>query len=167
MIEMLIREDVLATFACHIHRLPFEARKDVQTIWSSALRWRPVGAPNPEPRVITWILTERPEVLIDLCNGYNYRESAMPCGTVLREALKHDSMAAIILYDEPTIRGLRGVDPNQATSGNGIFWKFFHWIDKGQFEVSADSFNTMRVSKYCTHNVYKVSVINLLLHRTY
>ena len=150
LIEYLISEDVLYIFATHLHKLPFEARKDVQVIFSNALRWKPVGGQASDPRVIQWILNERPEVINALCHGYDNRESAMVCGTILREALKFDCMAALILYDEPLepgtrSRGLRGVDPSKPTSGKGLFWDFFAWIDRGQFEVSADSFNTLRV----------------------
>jgi len=73
----------------------------------------------------------------------------MPCGGVLREALKYDAIAALLLYDEPTADGktrdLASVNPDLPSSGEGVFWKFFDWIDKGAFEVSADAFNTFRV----------------------
>lgn len=73
----------------------------------------------------------------------------MPCGGILREALKYDAIAALLLYDEPMEDGksvdLANVNPDLPSSGNGVFWKFFGWIDKGAFEVSADAFNTFRV----------------------
>ena len=73
----------------------------------------------------------------------------MPCGGILREALKYDAIAALLLYDEPMEDGksvdLGSVNPDMPSSGNGVFWKFFGWIDKGAFEVSADAFNTFRV----------------------
>jgi len=37
------------------------------------------------------------------------------------------------------------VDPNVPASGRGVFWKFFEWIDKSAFEVTADAFSTFRV----------------------
>jgi len=74
----------------------------------------------------------------------------MPCGTILRQALQHDSIAALILYDEskPGERAvqLKEVDVGRKQSGEGLFWNFFRWIDKGSFEVSADAFTTFRVS---------------------
>jgi calcium binding protein 39 len=74
----------------------------------------------------------------------------MPCGGVLREALKYDAIAALLLYDEPMpdgkSRDLASVNPDEPSSGQGVFWRFFEWIDKGAFEVSADAFNTFRVS---------------------
>lgn len=73
----------------------------------------------------------------------------MPCGTILREALKFEVVAGIILYDqsregEPAIR-LNEVEPGEPQTGEGIFWNFFQWINQGSFEVSADAFTTFRV----------------------
>lgn len=76
-------------------------------------------------------------------------QSAMPCGVILREALKFDVITAIVLYDqssegESAIR-LSEVKPNLPQRGDGVFWRFFDWIDKSNFEVSADAFTTFRV----------------------
>ena len=75
----------------------------------------------------------------------------MPCGTILRQALVHDTIAAVILYDEskPGERAvqLKNVDVSKKQSTEGVFWKFFQWINKGSFEVSADAFTTFRVSQ--------------------
>jgi hypothetical protein len=73
----------------------------------------------------------------------------MCCGGVLREALKYDAIAALILYDEPNDgagRDLASVDPAVPSSGNGVFWRFFDWIDTGAFEATADAFSTFRVN---------------------
>ena len=143
-------EDVLLPLASNIHRLPFETRKAAQVIFSSLFRYKPnVPGPPQDPPVMKYVYNNRPEVISALCYGYEHRESAMPCGGILREALKNDSICAIILYDEPTENGrsrpLSSVDPTVKATGQGIFWKFFDWIDKGAFEVSADAFATFRV----------------------
>lgn len=88
-------------------------------------------------------------MLIELCNAYAHKESAIPAGTVLREVLKSDAAAAIILYDDvgdngSQSRGLSGIRPDLPQSGRGVFWNFFSWIDKGSFEVGADAFTTFR-----------------------
>lgn len=88
---------------------------------------------------------------MELCKGYEHKESATPAGTVLREVLKSDTATAIILYHDPHDgsvggKGLTGIQPEVPQSGKGIFWKFFDWIDQGSFEVSADAFTTFRVS---------------------
>ena len=82
----------------------------------------------------------------------------MPCGAVLREVLKYEGIASIILYDQSYDQSLENqldtklgdiaydtayVDRPQ--SGDGVFWRFFDWIDGGAFEVSADAFTTFRV----------------------
>jgi calcium binding protein 39 len=68
----------------------------------------------------------------------------------LREALKFDAVAALILYDEGSrdgkTRNLEEVDTSRESSGMGVFWKFFDWIVKSSFDVCADAFSTFRVS---------------------
>ncbi|KAJ4375006.1 Hym1p [Neocucurbitaria cava] len=142
----ILNEDLLYVLAVNIHKLPFESRKDAQVIFSTAFRYKPAGASDPQ--VLQHVVQYRPDIIIALCRGYDRRESAMPCGGILREALKYDAIAALLLYDEPMEDGksvdLGSVNPDMPSSGNGVFWKFFGWIDKGAFEVSADAFNTFR-----------------------
>jgi calcium binding protein 39 len=147
----MIQEDLLYILAVNLHRLPFEARKDTQTIFSYVLRFTPPNAqPKSDPIALSYIISKRPEVIVELCNAYNHKESAMPAGTVLREVLKSDAVAAIILYDDPnqentSSKGLSAIHREAQQSGKGVFWKFFDWIDKGSFEVGADAFTTFRV----------------------
>ncbi|KAH7378221.1 armadillo-type protein [Pyrenochaeta sp. MPI-SDFR-AT-0127] len=147
LLTSILNEDVLYVLAVNIHKLPFESRKDAQVIFSTAFRYKPAGASDPQ--VLQHVVQYRPDIIIALCRGYDRRESAMPCGGILREALKYDAIAALLLYDEPMEDGksvdLGSVNPDMPATGNGVFWKFFGWIDKGAFEVSADAFNTFRM----------------------
>lgn len=162
LLSFIIQEDLLYYLANNIHRLPFESRKDAQVIFSTAFRYKPAGASDPQ--VLHHIIQFRPEIIISLCMGYDRRESAMPCGGVLREALKYDSIAALLLYDEPTedgkTRDLGDVNPDEPSTGNGVFWKFFGWIDKGAFEVSADAFNTFRVCVATATNLSRRLIVS-------
>jgi calcium binding protein 39 len=134
----MIDEDLLYLLAVHLHKLPFESRKDTQVIFSYVFRFRPPNSQQkPEPIALAWVVERRPQVLIALCRGYDHKESATPAGTVLREVLKNAAAASIILYDDG--------DPDRPQSGRGVFWNFFDWIDKSSFEVSADAFTTFRV----------------------
>lgn len=147
-LQALIQEDLLYELSIYIHKLPFEARKDTQYIFSSAFRYRHPGSTSQDPDVLYYVVKERPQIITSLCNGYAYRESASPCGGMLREALKSESVAAVILYD--------GQDQNDRTLNlstevvkeipqrNGAFWRFFDWIEDGAFEISADAFSTFR-----------------------
>jgi len=107
-------------------------------------------SPKSEPLALSYVINNRPEVLVELCNCYDHKESATPAGTVLREVLKSDAAAALILYDDPVEgnlgKGLSNIQPDVKQSGKGVFWKFFGWIDQGSFEVGADAFTTFRVS---------------------
>ncbi|KAJ5721799.1 uncharacterized protein N7483_009733 [Penicillium malachiteum] len=149
LVQATLQEDLLLELVQLIHKLPFEARKDTQSIFSHFLRFRPNNyAPDKDPPVISYIVHHRPEILIELCRGYNQSQSAMPCGVILREALKFDVVAAVVLYDqshpgEPAVR-LSDLKPNLPQTGEGVFWNFFDWIDKSNFEVSADAFTTFR-----------------------
>jgi len=148
LVNLLISEDILLLLATSIHKIPFEARKDTQFIFSNAFRYKAPGSPASEPIALHHVLQSRPQIIIALCNGYDKKESAMPCGGVLREALKFDAVAALILYDEPNpegmARNLADVDTTKPSSGQGAFWKFFDWIVKSSFEVCTDAFNTFR-----------------------
>lgn len=149
LVQAVIQDDLLYELARSIRHLPFEARKDTQTIFSHILRFRPANANSTDPPVISYIVHNRPEIIVELCWGYENHRSAMPCGSILREALKFEVVAAIILYDEsardePAIR-INEVEPGAKQTGEGLLWNFFQWINRGSFEVSADAFTTFRV----------------------
>lgn len=150
LVQSVIEEDLLYLLAVNLHRLPFESRKDTQVIFSYIFRFRPPAAsPKSEPAALKYIIEQRPQVLVELCKGYDHKESATPAGSVLREVIKSEAAAAIILYDdgdEPgsSAHGLMAIDRDRLQSGHGIFWRFFEWIDKGSFEVAADAFTTFR-----------------------
>ncbi|KAK5697644.1 Hym1p [Elasticomyces elasticus] len=166
LVNGVLSESLLPLLVDNIHRLPFEARKDTQNIISNVFRFRNPGSTSSEPDALKEVLRRQPEIIIALCNGYDRRESASPCGGILKEALKWDAVAAVILYDEPADNGkttdiYSDVDVTKLSSGRGVFWKFFSWIDKSSFEVSADAFDCFRllltkhkqlVSQYITTN---------------
>ncbi|KAF7502252.1 hypothetical protein GJ744_006299 [Endocarpon pusillum] len=147
LVQCIIQEDILFDLARSIRKLPFEARKDAQIIFAHILRWKPANGRSSEP-AISYLVSKRPEIIVELCRGYEYPESALPCGTILRQAIMQDSITAIILYDEskPGERAVQisEVDVRRQESCQGLFWNFFNWINKGSFEVSADAFNTFR-----------------------
>jgi calcium binding protein 39 len=168
-VTCIINEDILYELARSIRLLPFEARKDAQIIFSHILRFKPpAGSPN-ETSAVNYLVMQRPEIIVELCRGYDDPKSAMPCGTILRQALQHDTVAAVILYDEskPGEKAvqLHEVDVSKKQSGKGVFWEFFSWINKGSFEVSADAFTTFRV-RHASPPVPISFLLLLLLGRT-
>ena len=89
----------------------------------------------------------------------------MQCGTVLREALKYEDVAIVILYSQPSEgdgkQGVEDLDLDKKQTGLGVFWQFFSWIDKGAFEVSTDAFTTFRVRHHAREKLECV----LMFHR--
>lgn len=148
LIHAIIQEDLLYDISKSVRLLPFEARKDTQILFSHILRFKPQNAAPGDPSAISYLVLNRPEIIIELCRGYNHQQSAMPCGQILRQALAYDTIAAVILYDEsePGEKAvqLKEVDVGKRQTGKGTFWTFFSWINKGSFEVSADAFTTFR-----------------------
>jgi len=150
LVSAILAESLLPMLVDNIYRLPFEARKDTQTIISNVFRFRSPGSSSSEPDALREVIRKQPEIIVSLCNGYERRESASSCGGILKEALKWDAVAAVILYDEPSADGktidiYNDVDTSSPCTGQGVFWKFFDWIDKSTFEVSADAFDTFRL----------------------
>ncbi|KAK7948361.1 uncharacterized protein PG986_009247 [Apiospora aurea] len=151
LVQGLIEEDLLLLLAQHLWRLPFESRKDTQVIFSYVFRFRPpTASPKTDPVALSYVVNNKPQVLLELCRGYEHKESATPAGSVLREVLKNEAAAAIILYDdgeEPgsSLKGVTAIERERPQSGSGVFWRFFDWIDKSSFEVAADAFTTFRV----------------------
>ncbi|RFU80647.1 conidiophore development hyma [Trichoderma arundinaceum] len=160
------------TQATNLYRLPFESRKDTQVIFSYVFRFRPAAAaPKSDPIALSYVVCNRPQVLVELCRAYDHKESATPAGSVLRELLKNEAAAAIILYDdgdEPgsSCKGLNAIDRNRPQSGRGVFWKFFDWINKSSFEVAADAFTTFRSNSYVTKRQSIKLLGELLLDRS-
>lgn len=145
----MIHEDFLVVLAQSVHLLSFEARKDTQAIFSYVLRFRDPNSTAEESRALTYVINEKPEIVVELCRGYAHKESATPCGAILRDILRHEHIATILLFDES--RGTKPatkideIDVTTPQSGEGVFWNFFEWIDRGSFEVSADAFTTFKV----------------------
>ena len=157
LITTMIQEDFLYTLARSIHLLPFEGRKDSQSILSSVLRFRPPNSTAEDSPALDYVINDRPEVIMELCRGYDHKESIMPCGVVLREILKHEDVAQLILCDqslpgELSIK-INEIDEEVPQTGEGVFWKFFPCIDTGAFEVSADAFSTFRVCHMSTTTI--------------
>lgn len=72
---------------------------------------------------------------------YENHEVALNCGTVLREAFKHEQLAKIVLYSP-------------------VFWSFFDYVETGVFDVAGDAFSTFKVGLACFSGVLMPGIIN-------
>lgn len=112
--------DLLYHLVTHLSRLEFEARKDVVAIFTHLLR-RQIGARWPTVEY----LCAKPDVLFAVHAGYDDEEVALNTGMILRDMLKHEALAKILLYSEQ-------------------FYLFPHYIEKTTFGISCDAFANLK-----------------------
>ncbi|PWZ00969.1 Mo25-like protein [Testicularia cyperi] len=112
--------DVLQLLISHIGKFEFEAKKDVSQIFNILLR-RQIGSRSPTVEY----LTTKPEVLFSALRGYENPDVALNTGMILREMLRHEPLAKILLHSER-------------------FYTFPDYIEKTTFGVSCDAFSNFK-----------------------
>lgn len=120
LVAELCRQRVLVSLAAQLFSMPFESRKDAAAVWGAALHTAVDGA---YPAVEA--LAAQPSVLDGLAAGYENPNIALTCGVMLREACRHEALAAHLLRSER-------------------FMEFFRYLDLPTFEVASDAFSTFR-----------------------
>ena len=87
--------DLLYYLLVNMHKLEFEARKDVVQIFNNLLR-RQIGARFPTVEY----LSNKKDILFAAFEGYNNEEIALNTSMILREMLRHETLAKILLQSE-------------------------------------------------------------------
>jgi len=100
--------------------LEFEARKDVVSIITMMLH-KEFNGRNPTAEHIA----QNPEIMELLLLGYDNPEIALNCGAILRECLKHEALAKVLLF-------------------SSSFFKFFTFVEVSNFDVASDAFATFK-----------------------
>ncbi|KRX46079.1 Calcium-binding protein 39-like, partial [Trichinella sp. T8] len=124
----LIAQLAQETYSCgllpllvnNLVRFDFESKKDVALIFNNLLR-RQIGTRSPTVEY----LSAKPEVLVALIKGYEVSEIALCCGSMLRECIRHEPLARMLLSFEETYR-------------------FFTYVEGSTFEVASDAFSTFK-----------------------
>jgi len=112
--------DLLYHLLLNINRLDFESRKDVVQIFNSLLR-RQIGSRFPTVEY----LSNKPEVLFTAFRGYEQEEVALNTGMILKEMLRHESLAKLLLQSDE-------------------FYKFPHYIESTTFGISCDAYTNLK-----------------------
>lgn len=86
----------------NVHKFDFESRKDVVQIFNALLR-RQIGNRLPTVEYIC----ARHDVVFAALAGYGNEEIALNTGMILREMLKHDQLAKILLYSDQWVITVR------------------------------------------------------------
>jgi calcium binding protein 39 len=113
--------DLLLILVQNIARFDFESRKDVVQIFNNLLR-RQIGARLP---TVEYICARHEEVIFAALAGYGNEEIALNTGMILREMLRHEQLAKILLHSEQ-------------------FYMFAHHIETTSFGVSCDAFANLK-----------------------
>ncbi|SJX61003.1 related to HYM1-component of the RAM signaling network [Sporisorium reilianum f. sp. reilianum] len=112
--------DVLQLLVAHIAQFEFEAKKDVSQIFNVLLR-RQIGSRSP---TVEYLAT-RPDVIFLALRGYENADVALNTGMILREMLRHEPLAKILLYSDR-------------------FYTFPEYIETTTFGISCDAFSNFK-----------------------
>lgn len=137
--------DIVLLLVQHMYILEFETRKDVGQIFSQLLR-RQIGDRYP---TVEYFQT-KDSILAYLILGYEHQETALICGLMLRECIKHEILAQVALTKPFTILSIyeNMLPENHAVSDNlqtiRIVMKLFDFIETPTFDIASDAFATLK-----------------------
>jgi len=112
--------NILPMLIKNLQKLDFESKKDVALIFNNLLR-RQIGTRSPTVEY----LCARPEILMVLLHGYESPDIAITCGTMLKECIRHEHLAKILMHSEQ-------------------FYEFFRYVEVSTFDIASDAFATFK-----------------------
>lgn len=112
--------DLLFSLVENVPKLEFEAKKDFVQIFNNILR-RQIGSRTP---TVEYIIN-REDILWKLVYGYENPEIALNSGLMLRECIRHEPLAKLILKSEN-------------------FYKFFTYVEMSTFDLASDAFSSFK-----------------------
>jgi len=118
--QEMYNSGLILTLLKNLHRIDFEGKKDAAQIFNNILR-RQIGTRTP---TVEHIL-HQPDILFTLCKGYEQQEIALNCGTMLRECIRYEELARIVLHS-----------PH--------FYDFFKYVEVSTFDIASDAFATFK-----------------------
>ncbi|XP_021113496.1 calcium-binding protein 39-like isoform X3 [Heterocephalus glaber] len=119
--QELYNSGLLVTLIANLQLIDFEGKKDVTQIFNNILR-RQIGTRSPTVEYIS----AHPHILFMLLKGYEAPQIALRCGIMLRECIRHEPLAKIILFS------------NQ-------FRDFFKYVELSTFDIASDAFATFKI----------------------
>ncbi|CCG82831.1 Mo25-like protein [Taphrina deformans PYCC 5710] len=112
-------------------RIEFEARKDVVSLFNGLLR-RQIA----DRHTTVEHLVAHEGTIIRLSRNYTTQEIALQCGQILRECIKHERLAKILMTAHES-----GPDHRQ----NEEIWNYFTYIETSTFDIASDAFSTFKL----------------------
>ncbi|KAL3134008.1 hypothetical protein ABBQ32_008447 [Trebouxia sp. C0010 RCD-2024] len=112
--------DLPLLLASKLGLLEFEAKKDAAQIFGFLVRLDN-GGDKPGVRFVQ----QNPDMLDMLFKGYDFPEIALSCGSMLRDCVKDESLAKLVLEGP-------------------LFQHYFEKVEVSNFEVASDAFSTFK-----------------------
>ncbi|CAB3411393.1 unnamed protein product [Caenorhabditis bovis] len=112
--------NILPLLIKYLPKFEFECKKDVAMVFNNLLR-RQIGNRSPTVEYIA----ARPEICISLLLGYEQLDIALTAGSMLRECIRHEHLAKLVLYSE-------------------YFQRFFTYVQSDVFDIATDAFSTFK-----------------------
>uniref|UniRef100_A0A6I8PJ28 Calcium binding protein 39 like n=1 Tax=Ornithorhynchus anatinus TaxID=9258 RepID=A0A6I8PJ28_ORNAN len=119
--QELYNSGLLETLIADLQLIDFEGKKDVTQIFNNILR-RQIGTRSPTVEYIS----AHPHILFMLLKGYEAPQVALRCGIMLRESIRHEPLAKIILFSDQ-------------------FREFFKYVELSTFDIASDAFATFKI----------------------
>uniref|UniRef100_A0A3Q0QUB1 Calcium binding protein 39-like n=1 Tax=Amphilophus citrinellus TaxID=61819 RepID=A0A3Q0QUB1_AMPCI len=126
--QELYNSGLLITLVENLQVIDFEGKKDVCQIFNNILR-RQIGTRNP---TVEYFCSHQ-EVLFILLK-YETPQVALNCGIMLRECIRHEPLAKIVLHSEH-------------------FHSFFNYVEMSTFDIASDAFATFKQDLLTRHKV--------------
>jgi len=118
--QEMYNTEIIPLLLRNLNRIDFEGKKEAVQIFNNVLR-RQIGTRTP---TVEYICTSA-EILTVLIQGYENPEIALSTGAMLRECIKYEPLAKLVL-----------------NSNN--FMDFFRYIDAANFDIASDAFATFK-----------------------
>uniref|UniRef100_A0A8C1J1N2 Calcium binding protein 39-like n=2 Tax=Cyprinus carpio TaxID=7962 RepID=A0A8C1J1N2_CYPCA len=118
--QELYNSGLLISLVENLQLIDFEGKKDVCQIFNNILR-RQIGTRSP---TVEYFCSHQ-EVLFILLKGYETPQVALNCGIMLRECIRHEPLAKIVLHSEH-------------------FKDFFGYVEMSTFDIASDAFATFK-----------------------
>jgi calcium binding protein 39 len=90
--QLLMASQLVPTLVEGLEKLPFEARKQFAQVFSNLMRRDLAG--------FVGYVGHQETILSTLVAGYENPEIALNCGSMLRESIRHESIARRVLYSD-------------------------------------------------------------------
>lgn len=123
MVRLACEGDLLLLIVSNLTLMEFETRKDAVQIFDNLLR-RDIDE-HSGMCVARKVAENGGEVLKNLMEGYNNGDIALNCGSMLRECIRHENLAKLLLE-------------------SALFWRFFELVEVSDFDVASDAFATFK-----------------------